>query len=142
MDKVMFSHNSDEWYTPQDFFDRLNEIYHFDLDACATDFNTKCKNYYTILDNSLNQEWNYKSVWCNPPYSNIKDFMKKAYEENKKYNNNIVLLVPSRTDTKWFHEYCYNKDNVKIEFIKGRLKFGGSKNSAPFPSMLVIFEED
>lgn len=80
-------------------------------------------------------------VFCNPPYGKVlKDWVKKSYEESQKPNTLVVLLIPARTDTKYFHEYIYKKPNVEIRFLKGRLKFGESKNSAPFPSMLVIFK--
>lgn len=131
---VMFSHKSDEWETPQDLFDRLDAEFHFDLDVCATDDNHKCAKYYTLKQDGLSQEW-HGTVWCNPPYSNIKEWAKACYEYG-----NAVMLVPSRTDTKWFHDYVYNKSEIR--FIKGRLKFGDSNNSAPFPSMIVIFRKD
>ena len=132
--KTLFSHKSDEWETPQDFFMKLNKEFHFVLDVCATRKNAKCPDFFTQEDNGLEKDWGKVTIWCNPPYSNIKDWAKKCSE----HRGTAVMLVPARTDTKWFHEYCYNKPNVELRFIKGRLKFGG-KGSAPFPSMLVIF---
>lgn len=133
--QACFTNNSDEWRTPRDLFDRLNSIYHFKLDACASHENALVKDYFTKEDNSLTKDW--KSVtWCNPPYSMCKEFVKKAYEERLK-NNLSVMLIPSRTDTKYFHDYLYNKPGIRLDFIKGRLKFSESKNSAPFPSLLV-----
>lgn len=77
-------------------------------------------------------------MFCNPPYGNkIKLWVEKCYRESLKENTIVVMLVPARTDTKWFHDYVYNR--AEIRFIKGRLKFGNSKNSAPFPSMVVVF---
>lgn len=135
--EVLFSHKSDEWETPQDLFDELDKEFHFDLDVCATNENTKCLLHYTPQDDGLSKDWSaWDTIWCNPPYSNIKDWAKKC----SKHKGLAVMLVPARTDTKWFHEYCYNKPNVEIRFIKGRLKFGKSKNSAPFPSMIIIFD--
>lgn len=133
--KTLFSHKSDEWETPQDFYDKLDKEFHFELDVAADCVNHKCNWYFTDIENGLGEDWGEVTVWCNPPYSNIKEWAKKCSE----HNGTAVMLVPARTDTQWFHEYCYQKPNVEIRFVKGRLKFGGSKNSAPFPSMVVIF---
>ena len=79
-------------------------------------------------------------MFCNPPYGRaIKDWVKKSSEEAQKPNTIVVMLIPARTDTKYFHDYIYQKPNVDVRFIKGRLKFGNSGNSAPFPSMVVVF---
>lgn len=80
-----------------------------------------------------------ETVFCNPPYGRKETgiWVKKCYEESLKSNTKVVMLIPSRTDTKWFHEYIYGK--AEIRFIKGRLKFNDGKESAPFPSMIVIF---
>jgi site-specific DNA-methyltransferase (adenine-specific) len=136
----MFSSQKDEWATSQDFFDGLNKQYNFTLDPCATAQNTKCPKFYTQQDNGLNQDWSGNVVYVNPPYSNVKEWVKKALQESRKPNTTIVMLVAARTDTKFFHDYC-TKAN-QIFFIKGRLKFGGSANSAPFPSMVVVFGGD
>lgn len=140
MNSVMFSSNKDDWETPQDFFDKLNEEFHFDLDPCADCINHKCKKFYTKDDNGLLQDWRGHTVFCNPPYGSKStvDWIRKCAEEGCKPNTTVVMLIPARTDTRAFHEYIYGK--AEIRFIKGRLKFGGSKNSAPFPSMLVIFK--
>lgn len=133
---VHFSSKTDLWYTPEDFFKKYDENYNFTLDVCATDENAKCENYFTEEIDGLSQDW--KGVcWMNPPYGRtIKQWMKKAYESSLN-GATVVCLVPSRTDTNWWHEYAMKGE---IEFIKGRLKFGGSKNSAPFPSAVVVFE--
>lgn len=139
---VMFSSKTDQWETPQYFFDELNQEFNFTLDPCADEFNHKCKKYYTKKDNGLNKSWSNEIVFCNPPYGReIGSWVKKSYEEVK-YNNckTVVMLIPSRTDTKWFHQYIYMK--YEIRFLKGRLKFGNQKNSAPFPSMVVIFRNE
>lgn len=133
---VHFSSNTDLWATPQDFFDELNKIYQFDIDVCALPTNAKCKVYFTPEQDGLAQPW-VGMCWMNPPYGReIIKWMKKAYESSLE-GATVVCLVPARTDTKWWHEYAMKGD---IEFIRGRLKFGGSKNSAPFPSAIVIFE--
>lgn len=136
---VMYSSKSNEWATPQDFYDELNKEFNFNLDPCATDENAKCDKYFTTDQDGLRQNWGGYRVFCNPPYGrDIKDWVKKAYEESKKSNTTVVMLIPARTDTKYFHEYIYHKAK-EIRFVKGRLKFGDSKNSAPFPSMVVVF---
>lgn len=135
---VMFSSQSDMWETPQDLFDKLNEEFHFNLDVCAIASNAKCAAFYSPEQNGLIQPWHGR-CWCNPPYGRqVGKWVKKAYDTAYIDGNLVVMLLPARTDTKWFHEYIYGK--AEIRFLKGRLKFGGSKNSAPFPSMIVIFE--
>ena len=138
---LMFSSKSVIWETPQDFFDKLDIEFHFTLDAAALNENAKCKNYYTPEENGLKKKWN-GIVWCNPPYGRKETGMwvKKAYEEYMRGCKTIVMLLPARTDTKWFHEYIYGK--AEIRFVKGRLKFGGAKDAAPFPSMVVIYRKE
>ena len=133
VNRVLFSSKSENWETPPQFFQALDAEFHFDLDVCALPENAKCSRYYTPDDDGLSQPWN-GTCWCNPPYGrSISAWVKKASESE----TTVVMLLPARTDTKWFHEYIYGK--AEVRFIKGRLKFGGSKNSAPFPSMVVIF---
>lgn len=134
---VMFSSASDMWETPKDFFKKLDQEFHFNLDVCAVSENAKCATYYTPEQDGLSNPW-YGMCWCNPPYGReIIKWVKKA-SESAKDGATVVMLLPARTDTKWFHEYILGK--AEIRFIRGRLKFGNSKNSAPFPSMIVIFE--
>ena len=134
---VMFSSNTEEWSTPQDFFDKLNDEFHFTLDVCSTDENAKCKKHYTKDDDGLSQDWTGETVWCNPPYGReMPKWIQKCAEHGNR-GGLAVMLIPARTDTKAFHEFIYGKSEIR--FIKGRLKFGGSKNSAPFPSMIIIF---
>lgn len=137
MNKVLFPSKSDEWTTPQELFDDLNDEFNFTLDPCATDENHKCDKYFTKEQNGLLQNWGGERVFCNPPYSEIAKWCEKAFYESKKPNTLIVMLIPSRTDTRYFHDYIIHR--TEIRFVKGRLKFGDSKNSAPFPSMVVIF---
>jgi site-specific DNA-methyltransferase (adenine-specific) len=135
---VMFSSKDDKWSTPQDFYDELNAEFGFTLDPCADDSNHKCNKYYTEEDDGLLQDWQGEIVFCNPPYGKaIKDWVRKAYIEGCKPNTTVVMLIPARTDTIYFHKYIYHK--AEIRFLKGRLKFGNSKNSAPFPSMVVVY---
>ena len=136
---VMFSSATDNWSTPQDFFDKLNDEFHFTLDVCADENNHKCEHYYTKEIDGLSRPW-IGTVWCNPPYGRkIGEWVRRAYLSSQIGSATVVMLLPARTDTRWFHDYIYNKSNTEIRFIKGRLKFGGCKNSAPFPSMVVIF---
>jgi phage N-6-adenine-methyltransferase len=135
MTNVHFSSATDLWFTPQSFFNKYNEIYKFELDVCAIPENTKCEKYFTPEIDGLKQEWN-GICWMNPPYGRtIKHWVKKAYESSVN-GATVVCLLPARTDTSWWHDYCIKG---QIEFIRGRLKFGDSKNSAPFPSAVVIF---
>ena len=122
---------------PPEFFEALNREFSFDLDVCATHENHKCPNYYTAEENGLAQSWAGHVVFCNPPYSQAAQWIEKAYQEGHQDNTTVVLLIPARTDTRYFHNFILNR--AEIRFIKGRLKFGGCKNAAPFPSMLVIY---
>ncbi|MFQ7486715.1 MAG: DNA N-6-adenine-methyltransferase [Faecalibacterium sp.] len=133
---VFYSSKTDMWATPQDFFDALDAEFHFTLDACAVKENAKCEAYYTPEQDGLDQPWTGR-VWCNPPYGrNVGQWVKKAHD-TASGGGFVVMLLPARTDTRWFHDYIYGKTEVR--FIKGRLKFGSCQNAAPFPSMVVIF---
>lgn len=161
----MFSSESDLWATPQDFFDRLNDEFHFTLDPCADAVNHKCEKYFTEKEDGLSQDWSGEIVFCNPPYSKSEaacktgcskkscikrgyhldkykpgqdDWIRKSFEEGKKENTTVVMLIPARTDKEVMHDYVF-KHARAICFIKGRLRFGSAKDVAPFPSMLVVF---
>lgn len=134
---ALFSSKSCEWETPQDVFDKLNAEFHFTLDPCCTEENAKCEKHYTVKEDGLAQDWTGETVFCNPPYGReMPKWIRKCYEHFKK-GGTAVLLIPARTDTKAFHEYIYGK--AEIRFIRGRLKFGGADNPAPFPSMVVVY---
>ncbi len=133
---ALFSSDSSEWSTPKDFYDKLNLEFNFELDPCATDENHKCDLYFTKETDGLRQDWGNKRVYCNPPYGRGID---KWVEKCAKHKGLAVMLIPARTDTAWFHKFIYHNLNAEIRFIKGRLKFSNSKNSAPFPSMVVVF---
>lgn len=139
--KALFSTGKNDWATPQELFDELDAEFHFTLDPCATPETAKCAKFYTEEDNGLAQDWTGETVFCNPPYSDQQqtEWVKKCYEHGVR-GGVAVMLIPARTDTKRFHEYIYG--NAEIRFIKGRLKFGGCENSAPFPSMIVVFGKD
>lgn len=139
MNRVLFSSNTDVWSTPQDFYDNLNKEFNFNLDPCALPENAKCERYFTPDMDGLKQDWGGSIVFCNPPYGRkIYDWVKKASEESKKLNTTVVMLIPARTDTRYFHDYIYHKAK-EVRFVRGRLKFGGAKHNAPFPCMVVIF---
>jgi phage N-6-adenine-methyltransferase len=166
INKSLFSSACTEWETPQKLFDKLNDEFNFDLDAAASEANTKCKHFFTIVDNALLQNWyrpdeGIRTVWINCPYGRgiTGKWVKKAYEESKK-GATVVALLPARTDTKFFHEWIYKPScedghlpseckRVFIRFIKGRLVFEidgepirdkkGRPSSAPFPSMIIVW---
>ena len=125
----------DDWATPQGFFNRLNGEFDFTLDPCASSSNHKCSRYYTREQNGLKQDWGCHTVFCNPPYGRaIPSWMKKA-DAACRNGATVVLLVPARTDTKWFHRIAVNHE---VRFIEGRIKFGDGRGSAPFASILVV----
>ena len=134
--EAMFSSKTDLWETPQDFFDKLNEEFHFQTDVCALPENAKCKHFYTPERDGLAQEWS-GSCWCNPPYGRqIGKWVRKASESKA----TTVMLIPARTDTAWFHDYIYGK--AEVRFVRGRLRFSGAKENAPFPCMVVVFRNN
>ena len=139
--QALFSTGKNDWATPQELFDELDAEFHFTLDPCATPETAKCAKFYTEKDNGLVQDWTGETVFCNPPYSDQQqtEWVRKCYEHGLR-GGVAVMLIPARTDTKRFHEYIYGK--AEVRFIKGRLKFGGCENSAPFPSMIVVFGKE
>jgi site-specific DNA-methyltransferase (adenine-specific) len=133
---------TDDWATPQNLFDELDAIHHFTLDVAASSSNHKTPHWFgldhpeLLLRDGLALSWANNRVWCNPPYGRqIKDWVKKAHHES--VNAEIVMLLPARTDTAWFHDYAIRH---KVTFMRGRVKFGDGKASAPFPSILVEFK--
>jgi phage N-6-adenine-methyltransferase len=139
---VHFMSDSNEWETPQDFFDKLNEEFKFTLDPCATNHNAKCNKYYTKQDDGLLQDWGGERVFMNPPYGReIGKWVKKAYQESLK-GAIVVCLIPARTDTSYYHDYIF--PYAEIRFIRSRMKFKHQNqekaDNAPFPSAIVIFD--
>ena len=140
MDKVLFSSDRMDWETPSGLFNELNTIYEFDIDVAASEKNHKCESYFTKEDNALDQVWE-GNIFCNPPYGrDIKNWLKKGYEEHLRDPERfIVFLIPSRTDTTYWHDYIFNK--AHIDFIKGRLKFevgGVPSKRAPFQTTVIV----
>jgi len=137
MNNIHFSSKSDNWSTPQELFDELNEEFGFTLDVCANANNHKVSKYFSVIEDGLKQEW-AGVCWMNPPYGReISKWIKKAFDSAKVNKAVVVCLVPARTDTAWWHDYA---TKGIVRFIRGRLKFSGHKNSAPFPSAIVIFD--
>ncbi|MBM4953955.1 phage N-6-adenine-methyltransferase [Vibrio parahaemolyticus] len=127
----------DLWQTPPEIFNQLNQEFQFALDAAAESETALCANYFTEHDDALSQSWGNQAVFCNPPYSQLKAFARKGYEESL-IGTKVVMLVPARTDTQAFHDYL---SKGEVRFIKGRLKFlqnGEAQNTAPFPSMICV----
>ena len=149
MNAALLSSKNMDWCTPQDVFDKLDAEFHFALDVAATENSAKCANFFTPETDGLNQSWSCcGSVFCNPPYGReLKKWVRKAYTEAQS-GQTIVLLIPARTDTAFFHDYIYGK--AEIRFVRGRLTFtdvdGNPKRDkrgrampAPFPSMVVVY---
>ena len=144
MNRSLLSSKSNEWATPQSVFDELNKEFNFTLDPAATSENAKCQRFFTKEQDGLKQDWSGETVFCNPPYGReIGKWVEKCYNEHIKHNITVVMLIPSRTDTTYFHDYIYT--HAEIRFIKGRIKFiqnGKEGDAAPFPSMIVIYKRD
>ena len=139
--KVMFSSKSDNWSTPQGLYDLLNLEFNFTLDPCADSLNAKCAKFYTQQDDGLAKDWSREVVFCNPPYSQLAEWVKKAKDESMHKGSDgavVAMLIPARTDTRTFHNDILPYAS-EIRFVKGRLKFGNQTNPAPFPSMIVVF---
>ncbi len=143
--ELMFSNKNNAWCTPRDFFNEINKEFNFTLDPCCMEKSALCEKFYTPVEDGLKQSWDNENVFCNPPYGReLGKWVKKASEAR---GGVVVMLIPSRTDTRYFHEYIYNKSEIR--FLKGRLKFvdmdytgkeeDRKMSPAPFPSMLVIF---
>ena len=136
----MFSSARGDHSTPADFFKQLDLEFHFTLDVCANPSNAKVGKYFGVQDDGIRKAWTNETCWMNPPYGReLAKWIRKAWHESKMNNATVVCLVPARTDTKWFHNYCVHGE---IRFLKGRLKFKGAEGSAPFPSMIVVFRPE
>ena len=139
--KVHYSSDKQNWETPHDFFDKLNNIFNFTLDSCAEVETAKCSKFYTVEDDALQQDWK-GVVWCNPPYGKAQvNFVKKALEEHLKFNSTVVILIPARPDTKLWQDVIFLNAS-QVCFVRGRLRFGNSKDNAPFPCALVVFSKE
>lgn len=151
MNGALLSSKNMGWCTPADFFSELDQEFHFNLDPAATDKSAKCARYFTPADDGLKADWGGCRVFCNPPYGRqITDWVRKGYEESKKPGTLVVMLIPARTDTSYFHDYIFHGKADEVRFIRGRLTFTdedgnptkdakGRPCSAPFPSAVVIW---
>lgn len=135
---ALYSSRSEEWPTPQSFYEQLNKEFRFTLDPCATRANAKCRLYFTKKQNGLEQDWDRHRVFCNPPYGReMRAWAKKCFEASC-CGALVVLLAHARTDTRWFHDWVYGKA-AEIRFVRGRLRFGDGTQSAPFPSLVAVY---
>lgn len=138
---VLFSSASNEWPTPLDFFEILDDEFSFSLDPCCTHESAKTSRHFTEEDDGLSQDWEGSVVFMNPPYGRqIGKWIEKAFLEGKKEKTVVVCLIPSRTDTRYWHEFVMRAKEIRL--VRGRLKFGDGKGSAPFPSAVVVFDGD
>lgn len=154
----LFLSKTGEHETPQDLFDELNEEFGgIPLDVCAWDWNAKCPAWFTPFDDALSLDWHWVLTdvlherplcWMNPPYGRvIENWIAKAFYEMW-HGVTTIALLPARTDTRWFHDWIWNRfvgkpmPMIEVRFLKGRLKFSNESNSAPFPSMVVVFGKD
>ena len=134
---IHFSSKTTEWQTPRAFFQAIDTEFELNTDVCATNQNKMCKKFFSKKEDGLKQDWFGRRCWLNPPYGReIGKWVEKAATGGADI---VVALLPARTDTKWFHDHIYKKSEIR--FLRGRLKFGTSKTSAPFPNMIVIFRK-
>lgn len=139
-----FDSTRQDWPTPDDMYDALDKIYNFTFDLAASEVNTKCKMFFEESDDSLSQNWDSESCWLNPPYggsgqNKLSRWIEKSCIESQKHSNRIVVLIPARTNTNWWHDSCMKAK--EILFIKGRPKFGDAKHGLPQPLAIIIFEK-
>ena len=132
-----YTSGTDLWATPVKVFEELDAEFHFNLDPCAVAENAKCERYFTPEQDGLAQDWGGATVFCNPPFSQMARWVRKCYEESLKPGTKVVMLIPARTDTRYFHDWIYHK--AELRFIRGRLHYNDGPQGAPFPSMVVIY---
>jgi site-specific DNA-methyltransferase (adenine-specific) len=136
--KTLYSSRSEEWPTPRQFFDALQHEFRFTLDPCATEVNAKCGKFFTKRHDGLARDWGHHRVFCNPPYGRTMALWARKCFEASRRGALVVLLAHARTDTRWFHDWVHGKAD-DIRFVRGRLKFGDGRQSAPFPSLVAVF---
>ena len=135
---IIKTSKKDDWETPKDLFKNLDSLFNFTLDPCASKENALCNKFYTKEDDGLTKDWSNEVVFMNPPYNHmVKKWIEKAYRESLK-GAVIVCLIPSRTETKYWHKYIFPFAET-IKFIEGRLRFSNSNKDAPFPSAIIVF---
>ena len=144
MNAALLSSKNMSWCTPPELFTALDQEFHFDLDPAATDKSAKCAKYYTPADDGLSKDWGGCRVFCNPPSGrHIQEWVRKGYEESQKPGTLVVMLIPARTDTSYFHDYIFGGKADEVRFLRGRIKFtdeeGNAKDAAPFPSAVIVW---
>lgn len=144
MNRVFFSSKTMTWCTPMELFEELDREFHFDLDPAASEKSAKCAAYFTPADDGLTKDWGGRRVFCNPPYGRqIQHWVRKGYKESRKPGTLVVMLIPARTDTAYFHDYIFGGKADEIRFLRGRLVFtdedGNKADAAPFPSAIIIW---
>jgi phage N-6-adenine-methyltransferase len=133
-----FNSNKFDWNTPRNLYNKLDEEFHFELDPCTTTNNLQTKHYFTKEDDGLKMDWLKLRTFVNPPYGReLIKWVKKCYEESNK-GSLVVMLIPARTNTNWFHDYILDNPNAETRFIRGRLCFEGATEKMPFPFVIVI----
>lgn len=139
MNTVTLSSRRHDWETPKALFDALHGEFGFTLDSAANRDNAKCAAFFSPEDDGLSQSWaTLGAVFCNPPYGpGIGKWVKKAYDECRASWQTVVLLIPARTETDWWHRYVMQATEIRL--VRGRLRFSGMTINAPFPSAVVIF---
>lgn len=130
--------------TPIKFFNELDQEFHFDLDPAATDKSAKCARYFTPADDGLTKDWGGCRVFCNPPSGKeVGEWVKKGYEESQKPGTIVVMLIPAKTDTSYFHDYILHGKASEIRFLRGRIRFtdedGNARGAAMSPSAIIIW---
>jgi phage N-6-adenine-methyltransferase len=140
--KTKFESRKQEWETPPSLFERLNREFGFTLDLAADATNAKCSTYYTAEADALTLPWN-GVCWLNPPYGlrhhKLSDWVRKAYRETQKPDCTVVMLIPARTNTRWWHDYCMKAEEIR--FLNGRPKFGDAKHGLPQPLAIIVFRQ-
>ena len=135
---ALYSSRTEEWATPRDLFAALNREFGFSLDPCATAQNATCARFYTKEEDGLRQDWANHRVFCNPPYGRAIGAWVRKCCEAARAGATVVLLIPSRTDTRYFHEWIYGVAD-ELRFVRGRLRYGDGKQSSPFPSLIAVY---
>lgn len=129
------------WVTPKEFFEPLRKEFDLKIDSAASADNKMLPRYWSIENSAFENHWTGKRIWCNPPYGR-KEIYKWVKQCATGGASIVVALLPARTDTRWFHDFIYQKPNVEIRFVKGRIKFSGTTGAGKFPSMVVIFKPE
>ncbi len=135
---IICSRGRQTWETPQEVFDYFDNIFNFDIDVCASNQNKLCHEYFSEDDDSLCQDWNGKTCWCNPPFGKAKQFVEKACYETA-CGATVVMIIPANLNTNYWHDYLIDNPRVETYFPRGGIKFGGAKQPCPIPVAIVVW---